>query len=563
MKKIIPLISLSILVSMASSAGEAAHFFRDPVPRDKHFRDKVVHGNKPEVLHGLIKSKSDEDGKIRVIEGVLKTVSLSSNASLDGRHIEGAYQKYIGKKIGDKEATEIIERTKEIYRDQGFLLPKVTFGGFNVGDFKIKVLEGKIRDVRLEIEKKHEKEIMANSLLKTYINRITAMAPARTKDVQRQVLLISKIPGFDAKYGLVPVSSAKSASEIADLVVSIKVKRAKLDLDLTNHGSSALGKFQGSAYAQIFNPTKHNDSLILSAGTTNKPGKMQVITVGYLKRLNTHGTSASILASHSRDKDTHSTGTSGPADTSSMIRGQVSHYLLLNNQNSARLDVGIEHRAVKEKDATQTLSDYHYNVGFVGGKIKHKDFLGGESWLNPTFFKTLGKASLTRVGGALTNFDRNFSLFTLDAFREQPLPKNFSLFKQLIWHTSGDTVPVEHQFFVGSHTIGRGYKSGLLNANKGINFDMELRYDHFLENKYVELVQPFAYYDISNFSKPLQTASKKTLSSAGAGLRIFAINGFRAEVEIGVPFTKNVTVGGVNKKNSTKVQFLLGKSFEW
>jgi hemolysin activation/secretion protein len=562
-EKIIPIISVSLLVSLASSAGESAHFFRDPVARDKHSRDKVVHSKKLEVIDTFLDLKSGDKKEISISDGVLKSISLSSNASLKADHIENAFKKYIGKKIGDKEATEIIEHTKEIYRDQGFLLTKVTLDNFNAGNFNIKVLEGSIGEVRLEIEKSHENEIISNSLLKTYIERITSMSPARTKDVQRQLLLISKIPGFNAEYGLVPVSSAKSASDIADLVVSIKMKKAKLDLDLTNHGSSALGKYQISAFAQIFNPTKHNDSLILSAGTTNKPSKMQLLTVGYLKRLNTHGTSASIIASHSRDKDTHSSGTSGSSDTSSTVRAQVSHYLMLNNTNSARLDVGIEHRAVKEKDSTQTLSDYNYNIGFVGGKIKHKDFLGGETWLNPMFFKTLGKAKLTRAVGALTNFARNFSLFTLDAFRDQPLPNNFSLFKQMIWHSSSDKVPNEHQFFVGSHTIGRGYKTGLINSNKGINFDAELRYDHFLENKSIELVQPFAYYDISHFSSPLQTANKKTLSSAGAGLRVFGSNGFRAEIEVGVPFTKNVTVGGVNKKSSTKVQFLLGKSFEW
>lgn len=563
MKKLIPILSVSLLVSFVSYAGEEGHFFRDPLPRDKHFRDKVVHGKKPEVLSGLFESKPDDnEAKIQILDGVLKSVSLSSNASLKVDHIGDAFKKYIGKKIGDREATEIIEKTKDIYRDQGFLLPKVTFGGFNGGDFKINVLEGKIRDIRLEIEKEHEKEIMNNSLLKTYIKRIVSSAPARTKDIQRQVLLIGKIPGYDAKYGLVPISSSKK-EELADMVVSIKVRRAKLETDVTNHGSSELGKYQFSAFSQIFNPTKHNDSLLLSLGTTSKPSKMQLVTAGYLKRLNSHGTSASILVSHSRDKAPQSTGTSGSADTSNTIRGQISHYLVLNNKNSARLDLGIEHRSIKEKDATQTLSDYNYNLGFIGGKIKHKDFLGGESWLNPMFFKTLGKAKLTRVSSALTNFDRDFALFTLDAFREQPLPKNFSLFKQLIWHNSSDKVPNEHQFFVGSHTIGRGYKSGLINANKGINFDAELRYNHFLQSKYIELVQPFAYYDISSFSKPLQTVSKKTLSSAGGGLRVFSDNGFRAEAEVGFPFTKNVTVGGADKRSSTKFQFLLGRSFEW
>lgn len=567
MKKVVIVSSLLALLSTSSMAGEQTHFFRDPIPREKHFREKSVYDRKSDDIQPIkpIKKGASQERLVSISSFVLKSISVSEVGSkkVDGANFKYISSPYIGKTVDDKEVTAIVHKVKKHYIKNGFLLPVVEIAGQDSGVLNISVMKGKVRDVELVLDKNHEKEILSNELLKVYIDRILESSPAKTKEIQRQLLLINKIPGYEARYELQPIQSGEKAdNEVADLVLEVKRSKVKLELDVTDHGTSDLGRYQGSAFAQVYNPTKHNDSLIVSLGTSNKPNRMSVATLGYLKRLNTYGTSVSILGSHSTDNSYKSQNLSAKDDSSNTLRGQLSHYLVLNNKNSVRLDVGLDYRAVKEHNTTQVTVDYDYTMGFVGAKMKHKDFLGADNWVNPYFFYILGDTNLKRTT-ASTNFDKNFTFFTLDYFRDQPLPNNFSIFTQVIWHDTQDNLPLEQQFFVGGNTIGRGYRSGLINSDRGINGDIELRYTYDVGKGYLDTMQVFGFYDISKFSRTSDTVSKKTLSSAGAGVRFFMSNGFRAELEAAVPNTKHVTVGGVAKKNPTRYQFLVGKSFTW
>lgn len=566
MKKIAVVSSLLVLLSTSSMAGEQTQFFRDPISREKHFRARSLYDKLSEGVRSIKDIKKDSTGPMISVESfVLKSINVSEAGSkkVDNAKFKYISSPYVGKAVDDKEVTAIVRKVKSHYIKGGFLLPVVEVSGQDSGVLNLSVMNGKIRDVELVVDKKHEKEILNNELLKRYIDHILESSPAKTKEIQRQLLLINKIPGYEAKYELQAIKSgSKAANDVADLVLEVKRSKVKLELDVTNHGISDLGRYQGSAFAQVCNPTKHNDSLIVSLGTSNKPNRMSIATLGYLKRLNSLGTSVSVLGSHSTDNSYKAQRLSAKDDHSNTLRGQVSHYLVLNNKNSVRLDVGLDYRAVKEYNTTQVTTDYDYTMGFVGAQMKHKDFLGADNHVNPSLFYTLGDAHLHRTT-ASTTFDKNFTFFTLDYFRDQPLPNNFSLFTQVIWHNTQDDLPVEQQFFVGGNTIGRGYKSGLISSEKGINGDIELRYTYEVGKGYLNTMQVFGFYDISKFSRTSATVNKKALSSAGAGVRFFMPNGFRADFEVAVPHTKHVTVGGVAKHNPTRYQFLVGKSFTW
>ncbi|MCH9754193.1 MAG: hypothetical protein K0T99_04770 [Alphaproteobacteria bacterium] len=556
-----------LLFSFASGfavAGEESQFFRDPIPRNKHLRQKLLYGEKPETLEAIDPKQVKEQPKeaVSIQAAVLKGVSIKGS-SVKQSKFDFIFKPYIGKKIDDKEATEILNKLKGHYKECGFLLPRVEFDGMHYGTMHFKVTEGKIRDVELLVDKNYEDEVVKNKLVDAYIKRILESNPAKTKEVQRNLLLINKIPGYKAEYELRPITSgATEGNEMADLVLEIVKKRGDLDIDITDHGSERLGRYQFSAYSHIHNPTKSNDNLLLGVGTSNRPARMMVTTLGYLKRLNSYGTSASITGSYSYDNDFRAQKLSAKDDTSKTLRGQLSHYLVLDNTNSVRLDGGVDYRKVKEYTNTQLSTDYDYTMAFLGARVKHNDFLGGENWVHPFFYSSLN-SSLTRISSAVTNFDKNFNYLTLDYYRDQALPRNFSLFTQVIWHHSNDDLPLEQQFFVGGNTIGRGYKSGLINSSRGINGDIELRYNHEVNNKNINNIQFFGFYDIAKFSKTSETTSKKTLSSAGAGFRIFMLNDFKGEFEVALPSTRHVTVGGITHKNSARYQFLVGKSFEW
>jgi len=561
MKKIFALLSATTIVtSLAFSAG-SIQSSGDILAQQKGFRDRSIY-NKSKASKAVPFHASSDSSIVPDIKSFkLNSIVMKGNDSFDKAMFWAVFDEYLGKTVTGKDAVSIMKKVTRIYTDNGYLLPVVKVEYVAPGSFKVNVIEGKIRNVDLVVSKDYEDEVVNNDLLQKYIDKILESAPAKTKDIQRYLLLINKIPGYSASYELKSIESGeRKQGEVADLV--LEIERAKLDLtfDIDDYGARDLGMYQFSAFSHLYNPTKHNDSLIAGYTTSNHPQKLKVMTAGYLKRLNSYGTSASVLWSYALD-DGFSNGAKD--DKNRSIKGQLSQYLVLNNKNSVRMDVGLNSQNVKQYQPGNLLDSYNYLQGFVGGKIKHKDFLQGENWLDPYAYFTLGRAHLNRSSSAITDFPQTFQSFKVSYFRDQPLPKDFSIFTQLIWQGSENNLPPEQQFFVDGRTIGRGYQPGVMSSNQGINADIELRYTKDVEKKYLNQIQFFGYYDISSFSKLQLQTSKSVLNSAGGGFRLFMPYDVRAEFEIDFPSARQLTVGGLTQRMPTRYQFLVGKSFRW
>ena len=155
-------------------------------------------------------------------------------------------------------------------------------------------VKNKINDVIILTNDK-DKFTTENELLKKYIKKILVLD--KIEDIQKYVFLINKIPGYQAEFELEPVQG----NSLMNLVLKINRTRGKVEFDVNDYGSKNLGKYQFSVSSQLYNPTKSNDSLILYAGTSNKWEALKTITVGYLKRLNSLGTSASVFGIYSEN----------------------------------------------------------------------------------------------------------------------------------------------------------------------------------------------------------------------------------------------------------------------
>ena len=133
---------------------------------------------------------------------------------------------------------------------------------------------------------------------------------------------------------------------------------------------------------------------------------------------------------------------------------------------------------------------------------------------------------------------------------------------QFLSQFSSNNIPVEQQFFVGGLTTGRGYKNGFLSSNRGLDFAAEIRYTHKFNNL-IEEVMPYGFYDITKFSKNSAGSNKSSLQSAGFGVKIRTKYDVNILLESGFPFTKKITVDGVENYNSNKFSFTVGKEFKF
>lgn len=569
---------LALLLGNTALAGEPTHFFRDPLNKDKNFRlnqsfDKETEKTTQKISKATAKKEVATQETIKQ-SFVLKKINLVGNKSINFADLQETIAPYMGKKL-NIHSVSITRAIENHYRKQGYLLPtaEIESSNSNTGSITVKVVEGKIRTVLVETDQ-NSQSIKNNELLKKHIEAIVNLTPAKTKDVQRYLLLIEKIPGYQIEYQLRPISP--NGAELADLVIAIKKSRGSLSFDATNHGNKDLGRYQFSGFAKLNNPFGYNESIILSTGTSNHSDSLKLASLGYLKRLNAYGTSVNLLGSWLQDNPfKHSATKKGHASDNKnfTFKGSLAQYLVLNNANSFKLEVGAEYKDVETNIIGQKSIDYDYTMAFVKAKIKHVDCFSGENWFIPTVNRTTNHAKIRLYEQGAYVFDKNFSFYTLDWFRDQPLFKsNFSLYTQVMYQGSSDNLPVEHQFFIGSNSVGRAYKSGLINANKGSAADMELRYTKEVNNRMINVVQPYIYADVAHFNTnkaitnnetTTSSFSKKTFYSAGGGVRLFFPYQFNGEVEAAIPLDKKLKINNVETRNKNKYSFLVSKTFSW
>ena len=87
-----------------------------------------------------------------------------------------------------------------------------------------------------------------------------------------------------------------------------------------------------------------------------------------MKRLTPYGTSLSISASFSTNDPYPTPGSTDSKSNS--IKGRFDQYLVINNDYSAKLELGVDQRNVTYYAGNLKARDYKYPLGSVGGKIK-------------------------------------------------------------------------------------------------------------------------------------------------------------------------------------------------
>lgn len=450
-----------------------------------------------------------------------------------------------------------------VYQDplQGDMHFKNKYGHEGKIEDRVTPITRVIREIHLQMDK-DDGMLANNSMLRMYIEKILSMPKEDYKRLEHYMLMIQKIPGVKAEYEMRPAGGNKD-----DLIIRVARERGKVILETNNHGDKDLGKQQYSFFGQLLNPFGFNDSIILNVGTSEKPDDLLIGTVGYMKRLNAIGTSIKLLASYLRDNPF---AFDQKDNNTKIYKGQLEHYLLLANDNSAKVSVGMDYRDVEEQNSTtRTInSKYDYYTGFIGATFKHKDMFSAENWLYLDLITTLSDATIDRITPTATTFDRNFTLFKLNWVRDHGLMEaaggSVNLFTQVNWMISHNDLPIEQQFSVGNNTIGKGYRNGLISASQGIAPNVELRYTRGYENHpVIEIVQPYIFVEGAHVTQTRSTISKKDLYSWGGGLRLFAPFDMRADIDVAQPFTKNVVVGGLNRKNETNVTFMISKEFKF
>jgi hemolysin activation/secretion protein len=162
-----------------------------------------------------------------------------------------------------------------------------------------------------------------------------------------------------------------------------------------------------------------------------------------------------------------------------------------------------------------------------------------------------GDAFLSRYGGS-----GDFSVFDFYFTRYQKLSDIWSLKFSASGQLASTVLLTSQQFYLGGAAYGPGYYSG----DNGIAGSVELRFDQTLQSNVVKGYQLYGFIDrgaVWNFDSKDDVFS---LSSVGAGVRLYLADQLQAGVAVAVPFRYRITANDVR---SPRILFSLTNSLKF
>jgi hemolysin activation/secretion protein len=453
----------------------------------------------------------------------------------------------------------VAEAIEAKYRGDGYVLTRAFVPPQRVanGVFTINVVEGFVSKTETE-----GADPAMDDLIKRYLAPVRDARPLEIGAMERALLIANDIPGVAAAGLLKPSPTEPGAS---DLVVTVVPTVVTGGLALDNRGS----KFQGPwgvrgdvAYNGILGPDQLFGSL---ATVPNDPLEKIVAQLRYVRPIGSDGMTASFLAGGSYSEPGAEL-TAIELVTSSYAFGPRLHFPVIRSRaQNLFLDGGFTWQSATVTALNQPFSHDDWRVLDAAVTYVESGFLGGTSLL------TLGVAHGLPILGASRNgspdlsragFDPriDFTKFTLAARRVQPLYGAVSLTVNVLGQYSLNSLISGEQVAFGGDTIGRGYDPSVLQGDHGLGGAVELRADFRPEDLFLELLQPYLFYDAAAVWNTTTTPSGgSTLSSTGLGIRAQ----LPQDVTLGLEFAKILSrvANNDNGRLSSRLLFSAAKRF--
>jgi hemolysin activation/secretion protein len=409
----------------------------------------------------------------------------------------------------------------------------------------------------------------SSELMKKYAKKIVDIQPARTKDVQRYIGLISKLPGFTTQYTMREsdlLEANPNANPIELVLITSKMK-ATSHARIDNFGVKATGRYHGSLFTELYSPFNKSELLMLSLSGTDKLDRTSHISAGYEQPINAEGTHLNFLGSYSKSNPTKGLPVKAKDNISSVWGISVGHYAMMQTKSHLKVNLSSDYQDtvgynVPDEFTSGKANDTKLYTGNFSIDYLLEDKLDGRNLFEISYSKGLG--GKTKYYTTPKNkISQHFNLVTVDYFRDQQLANNFSYFAHLSAQTSDDYLPDAENFVIGNRNFARAYVDTGLASRKGLGFSLEVRYVYKTNNMILTEVEPYAYYDIAKIYNKQEKTNISTLSSAGPGLRFKFSNDYMAGAEVAFPFKKKFIVGGEDRKGSTRFTFFTSKTFRF
>lgn len=488
-------------------------------------------------------------------------VNFTGNTAVPDAELQNLAAPYLNHPITLTQVYELAAKVTAAYRSRGYVLAQTIVPAQKVtdGHLTLKIVQGYIDQVKIQGDAGGGRQY-----LEAYGEKIKAQRPLTAKVLERELLLVSDLVGFQVRSVLTPSATAEGAADLT-LVVDRKPVDAYIAVD--NRGSKYLGPYE--VMAGVF----WNDAFetggrfgVNAVMTPNSGPEMAYGALSFDQPLGDDGMRLFTTLSYTHTKPgsvLRTLDTSGKATNGDMA---LSYPFTRSRDFNFTGAVGISYRDTSSKNAViDPLFSDHVRAVYANLYINALDDWGGYSTLSGRITQGVGIFGATRKSSpnkSRVGASGDFTRANFDASHEHPLFEDVSVLLAASGQTSfGHALLASEQFSLGGYSFDRAFDPSEITGDSALAGKVELRWNAIQEAGPISGVQLYGFYEGGGVwqSHALPgTPKHESISSAGAGVRFAVSDTLNADVEWADPLERDV-LGTV--KRDSRFLFSVGANF--
>jgi hemolysin activation/secretion protein len=485
----------------------------------------------------------------------LSSIVTDGSSLLPEEKLAAIYRPYLGRLVSEADLAAIANQITELYRSAGFHLSRALVPAQEIknGVVRISLIEGYIAQVNLRGSNTKHAAVLLHAL--------TAERPSRLPTVERQLLLISDLPGF--RIGDIALEEIGTATGVFRLTVDIETWGISGLAAINNSGTAAVGPLQSHFSTAVNSYVLPGDALGMNlAAVPDTPRELSFGQLWYDAPLGIAGARLGLSAAHGEIRPSDFRRHTDTRTRSTSFDLRVSSNPIRTRKSSVWLVAGLGMLNASEEDDRGEIYHDRIRTATAGTTAQFEDLWQASNHLTLTVRQGLGWLDGSQSGDDLlsrSDASAEFTKVELSFVRIQKLSDDWSVKLASAAQWSSTALLASQEFYLGGPIFGRGYSSGELGGDEGAAASLELRFDQRAAYKLLEAYQLYAFVDggaVRNLGKGEDGSA--SLVSAGAGIRFDFVGDFEADVGVAVPLTYR---SPLNRDRELRFYFALTKAF--
>jgi len=487
----------------------------------------------------------------------LRGIKVSGAHAIPGDRIAATYQPYLGKKVSQADLAAIAGAISDLYRAAGFHLSRAIVPPQDIPDgrVRIQVIEGAI--VQTELKGDGAEQFGVRPML----GPVLAEQPSRLATLERQLFLINGRPGV--RITDTALEEIGGATGRFRLTVYLKTWHVFTSFGLDNLGSSSVGPWQTYATGAFNSYLTPGDTLAVNLSTiANDPRELGFARLSYDAPVGVDGVrlGASVLYSAVRPGDARRLDSD--ITTTEAFEVRASTVPFMSQSSGLTLTMAGTFSNVSEHDLYGPWYNDHIRTASLTADYRLRDGFGGTNFATLTYRQGLDIFGASHFDDDLLSRDgaaSNFSVLNIWFTRYQTLNDTWSLKLSAASQTASRPLFTSQQFYLGGAAFGRGYGAAEISGDNSLAGSLELRFDQQLNFRYWTGYQLYAFGDAGAvWNDGYRLSDGLSLTSAGAGARLFLWDDLQADLGVAVPLSYRAPD---NERRSPRFLFTLSSAF--